>query len=145
MTAETVNVNALRGKIVAVLLGITLFFALPFISSYIFGPYSSWYLALAIALQAVSGAALGFVWPHLSWRLGLWLFAIWPPMLLVMLFLGADAVTDWRREAFSLLAVLLILLAGCLGGWLGGSSRQGGEKNRPLRRRPAEVATQHRH
>ena len=113
------NVSKLRASIVAVLLGIGLFFVLPFISSFMFGEHSQWYLILAIAVYSVSGVILGVIWPKMSWRLGLWLFAIWLPMLLFMVFLSADAVPNWKREILSLIGYALILVAGCLGGWLG--------------------------
>ena len=107
-------------RVVAVTVGIVVLFSITLFPATWLAPVLAIF-AFYATLYAALGALLGFIWPNISWRLGLWLFAIWPPMLLLMLLLGADAVNDWRREAFSLLGVLLILLAGCLGAWLGGS------------------------
>lgn len=114
------NTSGIRARIVAVLLGIILFFALPFVSDSLLGENTWRYLVLAIASYGVSGVVLGFIWPNISWRLGLWLFAIWPPMLLLMFFFSdPPPVVHWKQEILGFLGVLLILPGASTGAWLG--------------------------
>jgi hypothetical protein len=111
------NTSDIRARIVAVLLGITLFFALPFVSDSLLGENTWWYLVLS---YGASGVVLGFIWPNMSWRLGLWLFAIWPPMLVLMLFFSdPQPVVHWKREILGFLGFFLILPGASTGAWLG--------------------------
>lgn len=113
-----------RAKAVAVLLGIALFFTLPLVVGFILGDDTPLFLPLLITSYGVSGLILGFTWPDMSWRLGLWLYLIWPAMLLFMFFLSAEQPSDWKRESRDLFGFFLILIAACLGARLGAFIRQ---------------------
>ena len=111
--------SSVRAKAVAVLTGIVLFFAMPSIISHFVGDYSSWYLTLLVLPYGVSGIVLGTIWPNIGWRLGVWLFLVWPPMLFFMVFLSADKPVNLKGDPLDFLGYMLILPAGCIGAWLG--------------------------
>jgi len=116
--------NNNRAKAVTVLLGIALFLTVSFVISFALGDDTSFDMPLLIASYGISGLILGFTWPDMSWRLGLWLCLIWPPILLFMLFLSAEQPSNWRRELPDLFGYLLILTAACLGAGLGAFIRR---------------------
>jgi len=106
--------------VIGILVGIALFCGLPVTIHFLLGDETPLYLPILSTAYGVSGFVLGFLWPQMSWRLGLCLFAIWPPMLLFALFLSADKpILNWRAELLDLLGYALILFAGCFGAWLG--------------------------
>jgi len=76
-------------------------------------------LPLLITAYGISGVGLGFFWPNIGWRLGLYLFAIWPPVLLFSVFLAGEVPWNIRAELRSLFGYCLILIAACIGGWVG--------------------------
>jgi len=51
----------LKPNIIAVLVGVALFFTLPFIISALFGDNTRWYLTLLVAPYAIAGIVLGIV------------------------------------------------------------------------------------
>ena len=111
-----------RPKAVAITLGAALFFILPITISFLLGDNTPLYLPLLVAPYALSGAVLGYLWPHMSWRLGLWLLAVWPPMLLFAVFLSADvpwSVKGALKDLHDLLGYSMILIAACLGAEVG--------------------------
>jgi uncharacterized membrane protein YfcA len=102
-----------------VLAGVALFFTLPFAISALFGDNTRWYLTLLVAPYAIAGVVLGIVWPQMSWQIGIWLFAVWPPALSFDFFLTAEVPSDRKKDLQNLAGYLLILVAACVGGWLG--------------------------
>jgi hypothetical protein len=81
-------------------------------------PYPFYFLVLS---YGIGGLILGYVWPKMSWRLGFWLFVIWPPMLLLGLFLGGESLSwaNWKANLLDVLSFFWILFVGRVGGWLG--------------------------
>ena len=122
------RVNSIRRKALAVFVGTALFFILPITIGSLLGDNTPLYLPLLVAPYGMSGAFLGFLWPDVGWRLGLWLSAIWPPMLLFMLFLGGDALmkehVDLKGTVRDLLGYLMIMIAACLGAEVGAIIRR---------------------
>ena len=87
-------------------------------------PEASLYPFLLLMLShVVAATVLGYMWPHIGWRIGLWMFVPWPVLLLV----GFGLITGyffsgnvaWKDVSVVLVFVFSILLIGCGGGWLG--------------------------
>lgn len=111
-------------RILAVLLGGAVFFFVPATVSVLLGNESRLMLPTLISTYAASGIGLGLLWPNVGWRLGLYLFAVWPPALLFSIFLAGEIPWNVRTELRSLFGYFLMLLAGCAGGFLGTVVRQ---------------------
>ena len=80
---------------------------------------------LDIGTNTGAGVLLGFIWPNSGWRLGLYLFSIWPLFLLAsVLFSDPPPVIHWREELLALLGYLMILPGACLGAWIGSTLRR---------------------
>jgi hypothetical protein len=79
-----------------------------------------------ILAHGIIGFVFGFRWPEGSWRLGLYLCASWPPILLFALFLGGEYVTreSIPRDLLELLKIFVMFLAACLGAGLGASLKR---------------------
>lgn len=128
-TSEAARWRIIRRKVirrfVVVTVGILLWALLAFLTSQI-ADNSAW-RAFSIdgATYAVVGAGFGFVWPHTTWRLGLWLSAIWLPFILgAFLFSDPPRVIEWKQELLALSGVLMIPVGACLGAWIGAHARQ---------------------
>lgn len=117
------NASMARPVATGILTGILLALALVFIVGKFVRPESLLFVVIAILLYATSGLALAIIWPHHGWRMGLWLFVIWPPMLLFSVFLTADVPVNPRTELKDLLAYFVIFLGACIGGALGSGIR----------------------
>lgn len=115
-------------QILAILVGLTLFFVLATVPASIFGDHSPYLLTIDIVAYGIAGIVLGFFWPKLGWRLGLYLFAVWPPMLLFMLFLGGENLTNgpvnWKGILSDLIGYLMIGVAACVGAALGSAIKR---------------------
>jgi hypothetical protein len=111
--------NLFISRALAFFVGAILFFFLPAALSVLLGNDTSLMLPLLITAYGASGVALGFFWPNIGWRLGLYLFAIWPPVLLFSVFLAGEVPWNLRAELRSLVGYFLILIAACLGGLVG--------------------------
>ncbi|MGI9067728.1 MAG: hypothetical protein ACR2HX_15185 [Pyrinomonadaceae bacterium] len=116
---RTLSTSEIRARALAVLVGVALFFFEAAVPALLLGDSSPLLVPIDVAVYGVSGVVFGFVWPDGGWRLGLYLFAIWPPMLLFMLFLSIEQPSDWKREARNLFGYLLILIAACIGAQIG--------------------------
>jgi len=103
-------------KLVVVVVGIGVGFSIPIIAGFFFGETLIPFYCVVIA-QGISGIILSFVWPQMSWRVGLWLFAIWPLILLFAILLAG--LPRQKQDLFEALTYVWILVAGCIGGWLG--------------------------
>lgn len=80
--------------------------------------------AIDIATYAVVGALLGFIWPESSWRLGLYLFAIWLPIIIINFFFSdPPAEIHWKQELLAWMGLLLILPGACIGAFAGSTLR----------------------
>jgi hypothetical protein len=77
-----------------------------------------------ILAHGIIGLIFGFKWPEGGWRLGLYLSASWPPILLFALFLGGENITWVFRELLELLKIFLMFVAACLGAGLGAFTRR---------------------
>ncbi len=108
-----------QGIAVSIFVGIGLFFILPLILTPIFRQSAWVYLPVAMGCYFVAAVTLGIYWPVLNWRIGLWLFAPWPPALLFAEFLSADQPLNWKGDLLSLGVYVLMLIAACFGGWFG--------------------------
>jgi ABC-type enterochelin transport system permease subunit len=81
-------------------------------------------IAVDIATYTVLGALLGFIWPASGWRLGLYLFAIWLPIIIINFFFSdRPAQIHWRQELFVGLGFLMILPGACIGAFAGSTLR----------------------
>ena len=108
-----------RPRIYAVLVGVALALTVPFIVGAAIGYESRWYLVVVAIPYGVAGMIVGFLWRDLGWRAGIWLFAVWPPALLLGYILVLEVPSDWRKDLLSFMEYWLILIAACLGGWIG--------------------------
>jgi hypothetical protein len=109
-----------QGIAVSILFGVAFFFTLPFLLAPVYTASIWIFLPTLMSCYFAAGLTLGLFWPQLSWRVGLWLFLVWPPMLLFALFLAADAGPwNWKGELISLGEYALMMIAACIGGWLG--------------------------
>jgi hypothetical protein len=117
----------LRARTLAVFVGVVLFFILPITIGNWLGDVTPLLLPIIIAAYAACGVVLGIVWHNDGWRLGIYLFAIWPPALLFAIFLSGELPwtrsTVWR-DLKDLLGYMLILVGACLGAWLGAMIRR---------------------
>lgn len=104
-------------RMLAVLMGVALFFVLPLALGYIFGDETPLMLPAHLAAYGVCALIFGLLWPEAGWRLGLYMMAVWPPMLLFAFFLGGEWLTRGRLTGAlqDLLEFLLVLVAACLG------------------------------
>ena len=102
-------------------MGVVLLFFVAFVPTFWSETSSVILFSLDIATYGVAGIVFGFIWPSSSWRLGLYLFAVWPPLLLfpVLLSGGKGIPFHWRAELLNLLGYFLILVGACVGAWLG--------------------------
>ncbi len=78
-----------------------------------------WLFLFDFTLYSVAGLVIGFVWPNNSWRLGFYLSAVWPPVLLVGAFLAWEQPATVRATLMNLLGYLLIIVGACVGAGLG--------------------------
>jgi len=108
-------------KLVAFFVGILSFLTVPPVIGLVFGQYTLYPFYFLVLSQGIAGLILALIWPRIGWRLGLWLSAIWPFLLLMMAFLGGEELrwANWKRDASEALTYLWILIAGCVGAWLG--------------------------
>ena len=123
-TSEAARWRLIRRKVIqrfsAVTIGIGLFFFVAFLPAQLFGNAVWLWVAADIVSYTIGGVVLGFIWPDMSWRLGIWLFAVWP-LIILLAFLISDPprVINWKEELLSLLGYLMILPGACLGAWIG--------------------------
>ena len=119
-------VNKVVSRIVAVVAGIALWICLGFVP--VFWPALSFsgVIVVDIASFAVSGILLGLIWPQVGWRLGFYLFIVWPLYIVgTVAFSDPPAVIRWKDELLGLGSYLLILPGSTLGAWLGSRLRSG--------------------
>jgi len=91
------------------------------------------YFSIQIAIYSLAGVILGFTWPDMGWRSGVWLYTIWPFFVLGIFALSdRPPVIRWKEELISLIAILLILPAASAGGWFGAALRTRISRNRTL-------------
>ncbi len=114
----------LRPRLCAVLVGIALALTVPFIVGAAIGYESRWYLVIVAIPYGVAGIILGLVWRDVGWRIGIWLFLVWPPALLLGYILVLEVPSDWRKDLLNFMEYWLILIAACLGGWIGSKLRE---------------------
>ena len=129
--------NVLKFCLGGLSVGTGLFFFLPPIIGYFVGSDSVWMWPLLIFAWGSSGFLLGILWPRVNWRIGILMFAICPPTLVIM-YLFSDNLPSHhvRRELIDLLGYLAFLPASCLGGWLGAVTRRHYREGRPLNSSP---------
>lgn len=121
--------NRNQGIAVTILVGIAAFFIFPLSLSPLLTRPAWVYVPIFMGCYLMVAFVLGFVWKQLSWRIGLWLFLIWPPALLLAYYLAADAGPwNWKGELLSLSAYALMLMAACFGAWLGAAISSSREK-----------------
>lgn len=113
------NTSDIRARILAVLVGIVLFVLGATVPDRWFGGALLWLFLFDLTVYAVAGLVLGFVWPNSGWRLGFYLSAVWPPVLLAGAFLGWEQSATVRATLMNLLGYLLILVGACVGTGLG--------------------------
>ncbi len=126
-------------RIIAVFLSFGLFSIVTIVGGFFLGSYSLYpFLFLALS-HAIAAGVLGYIWPHIGWRIGLWMFLVWPLFLLVGFLLTADYLTsghaNWKDIFVVLLFCFSILPVGCIGGWLGAAikGRLGGGTISPIK------------
>jgi hypothetical protein len=115
--------NTARSVATGILTGILLFVGIAIGLGKFVRPESLLFVMVAILLYAACGFVLALIWPRQGWRMGLWLFVIWPPMLLFAAFLSADVPVNTRTELKDLLTYFVMFLAACIGGAVGSAIR----------------------
>ena len=115
--------EGLKARLIAFITGVAMVFLLMPVYEYIVGTRTGYVVLVDIAVYGLAGLIFGYLWPGAGWRLGLYLFAIWPPLLLFSLFLGGEALmegpVDWRGMFRDHAGYLLMGVAACVGAWLG--------------------------
>ena len=115
----------IRARILAVIVGIALLLFVAFVSDLWSKTSSLILFTFFVATYSVAGMVLGFIWPNSGWRLGLYLFSIWPLFLLAsVLFSDPPAVVNWRGQLLALFGYVLILPGAALGAWVGSIIRR---------------------
>jgi hypothetical protein len=125
--------NEAARRIIAVFLGFGLFSIVTLFAWVFFGSSPSYPFLLLMLSHAITAAVLGYSWPQMAWRVGLWMFLPWPLFLLVGFFLTGEYLITREANRKDVFVVLLfcfsMLPVGCIGGWLGGiAKRQFGNK-----------------
>lgn len=113
------NTSDIRARILAVLVGVALLVFGATVPDRWFGDALLWLFLFDITLYSIAGLVLGFVWPDSGWRLGLYLSAVWPPVLLVGAFLAWEQPATVKPTLINLLGYLLILVGACVGAEIG--------------------------
>jgi hypothetical protein len=116
----------------AIIVGLVMFFALPITLGEWQGYDWGLMTPTLIVTHGVIGSLVGFVWPREGWRLGFYLCASWPPILLVAIFFGEPTGESSSRELLELLKIFLMFVAACVGAGFGAFIR---------RRRSTRVST----
>lgn len=115
--------GGLRARLVSFITGVAMAFLFMPVYEYILGTRTPYLVLVDIAIYGLAGLIFGYLWPEAGWRLGVYLFAIWPPLLLFSLFLGGEALmegpVDWRGMFRDHAGYLLMGVAACGGAWLG--------------------------
>lgn len=108
-------------RVLAVLVGAALFFILPLALGALLGDETPLMLPAHAAAYGVSGVLFGLRWPEGGWRLGLYLLAVWPPMLLFAILLGGEVLLEgkWAGVLRELLEFVAVLVAACFGAEVG--------------------------
>jgi hypothetical protein len=121
LSAEVMNEGKSKrqGTAVSIFVGIGLFFILPLALEPVLTQPTRVFLPVFMACYFVAALGLALQWPQVSWRVGLWLFLLWPAFLLFAVFLSADRPWNWKGDLLSLAAYGSMLVAACFGGWLG--------------------------
>lgn len=117
MTEES-YAERVRARATAILAGVALPFVVFLPLNFVLGFESPLLWPMTVMAYALAGAALGFFWPRQRWRLGVWLFAVWPPLLvLAALFSDGPLLgpAGWKGLLQDLAAYSLMLVASCLG------------------------------
>ncbi|HJQ34402.1 MAG TPA: hypothetical protein VJ866_19635 [Pyrinomonadaceae bacterium] len=102
------------------LTGLLLIFAVTG-SLFLFGGDARTLLLAHVAAYGVVGVAVGFLWPKVGWRLGLWLVAPWFIMQIVTIPLADRGALpgDAKGLLGELAKNLLLVVAACFGAEVG--------------------------
>jgi hypothetical protein len=115
----------IRARILAAIAGVALLFFVAFVAELRPGTPLLILFIFFIGTYSIAGILLGFIWPDSGWRLGGYLFAIWPLFLLVaFLFSDPPPVIHWKQELTGLFAYLVILPGAAFGAWAGSRIRR---------------------
>jgi len=113
------NTSDIRARVLAVLVGLALLILGATVPDRWFGDALLWLFLFDFTVYGVAGFVLGFVWPNSGWRLGFYLSAVWPPILLIGAFLAWEQPSTVRATLMNLLGYLLILVGACVGAGFG--------------------------
>jgi hypothetical protein len=95
----------IRARIFAVAAGIALFFFVALVSDAWSKASSLVLFTFFVGTYTVTGIIFGCIWPDIGWRFGLYLFAVWPPVLaLAILFAWEQPIGDVRGTLVDLVA-----------------------------------------
>lgn len=108
-------------RMLAVLAGAALFFILPLALGSLLGDETRLMLPAHAAAYGASGVVFGLRWPDGGWRWGLYLLAVWPPMLLFAVLLGGEVLWEgrWAGVLRELVEFTSVLVAACFGAEVG--------------------------
>jgi hypothetical protein len=113
------NRSDIRARIAAVLVGVALLVFGASVPGLWFGDNVLLLFLSDITIYSIAGWILGFVWPNGGWHLGLYLAAVWPPVLLFGAFLAWEQPTIKRATWINIVGYLLIVFGACTGSALG--------------------------
>lgn len=124
----------IRARILAVIVGIALWFLLAFaledrLTNHTLLIGFLIFFAFYIASYSFAGLLFGLAWPNSGWRLGLYLMAVWPPIVVAWFVLtDPPPVINWREEIrYAILyqfGILLNLAGAMAGAWAGSLIRR---------------------
>lgn len=109
-------------RLFAFFVGVAAFLLQPF-WGLLLGDYSWLSMPVNLAVYGFSGIFFGYLWANVGWRLGLWLFGFWFVALPLGLLLGGRQMIR-AATLTSLLLILALGVAACLGAALGALVRQ---------------------
>ena len=124
--------DRVASRVLAVLVGAVLFFILPLTLGALLGDETPLMLPAHAVAYGLAGAVFGLLRPEGGWRWGLYLMAVWPPLLLFALLLGGEVLLEgkWTGVLHDLLEFVIVLVAACFGAGVGAIA---GRRRRPDR------------
>lgn len=109
------NIHNIRARTVAVVVGVGLLGLVAGLPGRWFGDNLLFLFLFHFTVYGIAGLVLGFIWPASGWRLGLYLSAVWVPVLALGAFLSWEQSTTTWATLLDLLGYFLMVVGACAG------------------------------